>query len=205
MKSFHSFLKILSVVLLISGIGFSAYGQNYPGNDHKIYQICVGTIGVGESLAPFDNLRDFGFISMYSLAYPPTEQSEVTGSNRRVFLGPYLGEESANKVLGMVQTRGYTDAYIEADENTLQSKKGRNLIYSVQIGAFANPNMRKFSSITNMFAHGIFLTYEGGLFKVLSGMYDSDNADYVRSEVVPYLKSRGYNGFLRAFRQPYGG
>ena len=205
MKILYSPLRIIFIISLISLASLTGFSQNYPGNDHKICQIYVGTVGGGENLTRFDNLRDFGFINLYSLANPPIDQSEVTGISRKVFLGPYLGFESAEKVLEMVRTRGYSDAYIEADERTLKSNKGKNLVYSVQIGAFENPNMRKFTSITNMFAHGIFLTYEGGLFKVLSGMYDASNADYVRSEVVPYLKSRGYNGFLRTFRQPFGG
>lgn len=203
-------LQFVVVLFAATFSFFSGFAQetsstsNSPGGDHTIYQIYVGTMITEEDLSQFNDLKELGFVRPFSISeLPEVEGVSRDGSGRKVFVGPYLGRSTAEQILTMVWEKGYTDAYIEADEKTLRTDIGQELVYTVQLGAFSKPSMDQYTRIANVLAHGTYMVYEDGYYKVLSGMYPPDFENYIRTKVIPYLKSTGFTGFLRTFREPY--
>ncbi|MEZ4776687.1 MAG: hypothetical protein R3D00_26160 [Bacteroidia bacterium] len=194
---------IIAVFFMLTPV--FAQTDSQPAGDHTIYQIYVGTMNSLEDLAQFDDLKEFGFIRPFSISELPVEQQMVSrdGEGKKVFVGPYLGKATAENILTLIWTRGYSNAFIEADERSLRTNKTQNLTYSVQLGAFQQPDMRRYEKISNVFAYGTFLTFEDGLYKVVAGLYKPESTDYVKSTVIPYLKKQGFNGFVRTVRNPY--
>ncbi|MEZ4827718.1 MAG: hypothetical protein R3C61_15760 [Bacteroidia bacterium] len=201
------FLKLAATVFAVFFVFASTFGQgsSQSAEDHTIYQIYVGTMTSIDGLTQFDDLKDLGFIRPFSIAELPVEQQMVSrdGEGKKVFVGPFLGRATAENILAMIWSRGYSNAFIEADARSLITEKTRNLTYSVQLGAFQQPDMRRYEKISNSLAYGTFLTYEDGLYKVVAGLYKPESVDYVKKTVIPYLKKEGFNGFVRTVREPY--
>ncbi|MDX2250163.1 MAG: hypothetical protein SF052_25495 [Bacteroidia bacterium] len=190
-----------SAVFFMGSIAFSQT-EEQPGADHTIYQIYVGTMTSLEDLNQFEDLKEFGFIRPFSIAELPVQQSRAE-EGKKVFVGPYLGKQTAENILSLIWARGYTNAYIEADERSLRTTKTRALVYSIQLGAFQQPDMRRYEKISNTFAYGTFLTFEDGLYKVMAGLYSPEATGYMKETVIPYLQKLGFSGFTRTVREPF--
>ena len=162
-----------------------------------IYEIQVMITDGPITIDNFPDLKNLGFFKTYTVARGPEEPY----SPLRVCLGPFLGQETAELVLKIVQEKGYDEAFIYTDEQKLHEKDGKELAYSIQVGAFRNLNLRKFQNLANMPAHGMYIAYENGLFKILSGLYNPDEEEYLRNTVLPYYRSElGLDGFIRRIR-----
>lgn len=187
-------------------LGSPLHAQTSQFSDQStIYQLYIGEFDKQADTKQFDRLRKLGFIRYFSIAdeskYTSQAQSPDT---RRVYIGPYIGQLTAEAAMARAWELGFRDAKIEVNTNYLAQEKYKDLSYSLQLGAFENPDMRKFEEIASLPAHGVFLMYEDGFFKVLSGMYRPDEVAYLKRTMIPYLRDMGYYGFVRSFRQPIG-
>jgi hypothetical protein len=203
MKSFPPIFFVLWSLLTASLLPAQISATASEQASEAVYQIFVGKLQPGESLSRFAELTKFGFLRTYSLAEAP----KVQGPSRfeaefPVFVGPYVGKETADQVLIQLRELGYNMAYIEQSSASMTDPDGEPLMYSVQLGAFSELNMTGFEKIANIPAHGVSVLYENGLYKVLCGMYTRTQVAYIKDEVIPYFaNSWGMNGFLKAFRQ----
>lgn len=196
-------LLVLSGLILITHV--QAQEPEIIDDSHTIYQVYLTTVAPGSSLEAFNSLSDLGFVQAYSIANPPTTPGPSrTLEPQSIYLGAYLGLDVAKVVLSEVQSRGYNDARIEADTRSLTEGSNRNLTYTVQLGAFNSLDMGRFAKIANIPAYGVYVTFENGMYKVFSGLYQAEDLAYLKSTVLPYLKNTwGFAGFAKAFRQPY--
>ena len=203
MKSFPLALLVLWSLLTASLLSAQVPPAANEQASDGIYQIFVGKLQPGESLDRFSPLTKFGFLRTYSLAEPPkTQGPSRSEAELPVFIGPYFGKETADRVLEDLRQMGYTMAYIEQSSASLTDPTGEPLMYSIQLGAFSELNMKRFEKIANIPAHGVSVMYENGLYKVLCGMYTRNQVAYIKDEVIPYFaNSWGMNGFLKPFRQ----
>ncbi|MEM7658965.1 MAG: hypothetical protein AAF399_22775, partial [Bacteroidota bacterium] len=146
-----------------------------------------------------------GFLRTFSLAEKPIVQGPSRSqAELPVFLGPFLGETTANQVLAEVQAKGYDFAYIEQGAAQLVNEDGVPLVYSIQLGAFQQPNMSRFQKIANIPAYGVLVMYENGYYKVMSGLYRQDQEGYLKEEVIPYFtKTWGFSGFMKILPQGF--
>lgn len=184
----------------------SAFAQNQPliildegQASQAVYQIYLGKVQPGESFAQFSNVAHLGFLRTFSIEEPPKEQGPSrAAAEQKVFLGPFIGHQTAALIMDKILENGYKDAYMERDEKGLKTYTGESLTHSVQLGAFEQLNMNKFNKIATVPAHGVYVLYEDGLFKVLSGLYPAAEKEYLRKSVVPYMKRVwGFSGFVR--------
>lgn len=196
-------MKTLLIVFALVGVlPFGLFAQtDEPEVRNTIYQVFIGEFDKAEGLQALDPLRELGFIRHFSLTNESDYALKGEDPNKqRIYVGPYLGKVTAEAVMARAWTLGFRDARIEANETYLNSNKYADLEYTVQLGAFEDPDMRNFEEIANLPAHGVFLMYEEGFFKILCGMYRTEETGYVRNEVIPYLRDMGYYGFIRTFR-----
>lgn len=201
MKSFLTSTWIGALLLL----GLSVYAQpeliilDETQAPQAVYQIYLGKLQPGESLDGFADAAHLGFLRTFSIEEPPRVQGSSRASEeKKVFLGPFLGHETATKMMEQLVDLGYIEAYLERDEDGLKTPAGNPLTHSIQLGAFETLDMKKFSKIATVPAHGVFVLYEDGLYKVLSGLYPTTEKAYLRKSVLPYLKNTwGMSGFIR--------
>ena len=198
---------LIGCLLCISQIGLSQNDaliimDEAPG-PQAVYQIYLGNVQPGQSMNIYSDVSHLGFLRTFSIQEPPLEQGPSRASaEQKVFLGPFLGEKTAKEMMEKVLNLGYIDAYLEKDEAGLSTPSGTKLTHTVQLGAFEQLDMQKFTKIANVPAHGVFVLYEDGLYKVLSGLYPSEEKEYIRKSVIPYMKKVwGMKGFLRAIDQ----
>ena len=192
MKAF-ALLKWAVVIILLSTTRLYAQSSEY----NTIYHIQL--VSSEDKIAPnsFDHLHDLGFVRIISTLRGPAEAE----GPQRVILGPFLGDETAQYVLNEAIVRGYNDAFIFADDITLQEGKGKELTQTLQIGAFSKLNLNMFKPIANFPAHGMYVVYEDGLFKVFAGMYSQDQLGYLKRTIIPhYRREIGLDCFIRQFR-----
>jgi len=153
-----------------------------------------------DSLVPqtyFAGLYSLGFIKYFGVERGPLDDS----SKVRIMLGPYLGTTTADFVLQQVWKKGFPDAKLVEDDLTLIEGSGANLTHTVQVGAFRRPHFDMYEPLVSIPAHGMFIVYENGLFKVLSGLYTSQEESYLRQSVIPYYQNEfGLYGFVRKIR-----
>lgn len=198
-------MKTLLIALTLAGLfPFRSFAQfDEPEERNIIYQVFIGEFDKQADSHQFEGLQHLGFLRHFSIENETSLASQDQNPDmQRMYVGPYLGKATAEAVLARAWTLGFSDARIESNEQYLTSDKYADLQFTVQLGAFEDPDMRKFEEIASLPAHGVYLMYEEGFFKVLSGMYRPEEIDYVRNEVIPYLRDLGYYGFVRTFRTP---
>ncbi|MEO1448663.1 MAG: hypothetical protein AAFV07_04000 [Bacteroidota bacterium] len=196
---------LLVLCLMGVSLGLRAQEPEIVDDSHTVYQVYLTTVAPGSSLAEFADLEDLGFVQIFSMVNPPTTPGPSRALEpQAVYLGSYLGLETAEHVLQKVRTRGYIDARIEADTRSLTEGSNRNLTYTLQVGAFNELDMDRFTKVANIPAYGMFVKWEKGYFKVFAGMYSEAELDYLKGTVQPYFKSQwGIDGFPKSFRSAY--
>lgn len=164
-----------------------------------VYQIYLGKVQPGESFDQFSDVSHLGFLRTFSIEEAPKVQGPSrAAAEQKVFLGPFIGHKTAAKMMDKILEMGYEDAYMERDEKGLQTGKGEALTHSVQLGAFEQLNIKRFNKIETVPAHGVYVKYEDGYFKILSGLYPASEKEYLRKSVIPYMKRVwGFEGFVR--------
>lgn len=169
-----------------------------------VYRIFVGTISENESLSQFNDLTSLGFVQ----SFPLTEISATEGVTRasrekKVYLGPFLGRETVTGLLPKVLQKGYVEAFVEMDDQMLKKSIKDQQELTVQLGAFKNLDLRSFVGMDNIPAHGMYIKYEDGFYKVFAGIYGVDQTHHIEKTVMPYFKKRGFDGFMRPFLRPH--
>lgn len=145
----------------------------------------------------YASVNDLGFFKTVAVERSPGEELRRV----KVCVGPFLGKEAADLVLAIARSRGYAEAFIQAETYPFEGTEGKELTYTVQVGAFNKLDISKYQGIANLPAYGLFITYEEGMFKVLAGMYPESDKEYLREQVLPYYRRElGLDGFVRAFR-----
>ncbi len=164
---------------------------------HTIFRIQITTLEQSIDVDTFSNLNHLGFIRLNPMERGPLEDDSPVS----VMLGPYLGANTADYVLQKVWEKGYTEAKLIKDDFSLLSGEGTELTHTIQVGAFRRPYLNKFTDISTIPAHGMYIVYEEGLFKIFSGLYSSQEESYLRESVIPYfLEEFGLYGFVRKLR-----
>ncbi len=164
---------------------------------HTIYRIQITITEEPDSFNFVPDLNHLGFVRLYPLERGPMEEKSPV----RVMLGPYLGANTADFVLQKVWKKGYTEAQLIKDDFSLLNGEGTGLTHTIQVGAFKKPYLNKYNDISTIPAHGMFIVYEEGLFKIFSGLYTSQEESYLRNSVLPYFREEyGLYGFIRKLR-----
>ncbi|MCI4669422.1 MAG: hypothetical protein MRZ79_14910 [Bacteroidia bacterium] len=198
-------IRILGIasILLLFNIGLLAQTNYIQEGRDGIYQIYIGPAKIGTEEKVYSKLRKYGFLRPFSITQVSAGEP---GENLPIYLGPYLGRETADHVLAMVQKMGYADAYVEGDEVSLTTNEGAQLTHTVQIGAYENLDASFYASLSNQPAKGVFILYEEGLYKFMGGLYPESSEAYLENYAVKYWnESLNINAFVRPFRNPYSG
>ena len=189
----QKYLPYFMCLLFLVGVSLSRLAAQ-ENRYHNIYYI---QLMVAEQPIELPYLQDLGFVSLTSLERGPADSLSAV----RVLLGPYLGELTADHVLHKVWEKGFEGAKLVQGPIDLQRGEGQNLTHTVQVGAFRRMHLEKYKQLSNLPAHGMYIVYEDGLFKVLSGLYAEADSAYLWNTVIPYYqKTMGLDGFVRRFR-----
>ncbi len=162
-------------------------------NQATIYQIQLGAYSKDVDQSKFNNLVDLGLLHFESI---DSDRVDAPQGVTRVFLGRYLDIETAEYALKQAKKRGYTRAFLEQDEFTLNSEEGQAVNLTVQIGAFKKVNMRIFEGLGNT----VYITRKNGLFKVQLGVYPNTYRSYLEQEIVPMIEERKYEAMITSIR-----
>ncbi|MEM7105423.1 MAG: SPOR domain-containing protein [Bacteroidota bacterium] len=176
-------------ICLFIGLPFNSIGQVEQFN---IYQVQVGAFQGDVDLNQFKDLQDLGEVTTRSIRFGGAPNDGYT----RVFVGKFLGEKTALKMLEIIRKRGYPDAVFNVDNVNLNISDGRFLIYTLQMGA----HKRKFN-IKKYNGYGEFVLYENGFYKICYGLYASEDVPKLRKEIIPNIRKKRLKPFPKRFRQ----
>lgn len=193
-------------IFIFAGFFLCLMGNTLSQNDYiregrnGLYQIYLGEASFGQEKKAFAKAAKYGFFRPFSIVETGEESPE---RKNPMFLGPYLGRETAEYVLEKLQKIGYNQAYIEGDEVSLATGKGKLLTHTVQVGAYEFLDARLFASVSNQPAGGVVILYEDGLLKLLAGLYPASSEAYLKEYALKYWKNTlGAEVFVRPFRSP---
>lgn len=202
MKHFSKLTNILPfLAFMLAGLLVQAQTQiqhQAPEPQLHVFQIYVGNLGPGESLSAYAPLQKLGFLSHFSVASQITQAGPSRNqAPKPVYLGPYLSQETADRLLERVKALGFTEAYVESDQTRSKPELPSGRSHTVQLGAFKDPDLRKFATWTSLPAFGMFIKYEDGWLKLFSGLYAEAELNHVRKVVLPFWRRKGFTPILR--------
>jgi hypothetical protein len=189
--------KYLPIILLLLLV-FPARISAQVSDRDVLYLILIESHYGEPDLLPFDNLEDLGILR----AEPINDDYLVMGLYQ-VYLGWYIGRETAESVLSQVVARGYPHAQLMADYFTLRHGEGAMDNHSIQVGAYSVLDMKEFGSQIGMATLqdvNVYIMLEDGVYKILMGLFPESEAEDVRTVMLPVLGQRGIYGYVRRFR-----
>lgn len=185
----------LVIVLLISSL--IPLTAQVAGNMKYIYQVQLEVVDGKPEKEKFSRFENLGFLTFYSEARGPEDATTPT----RVCLGPYLGKVAAERIVIEARSLGYKDAFFYLEDSALV-EDGEPLTHTIQLGAFVRPNLSLYKNLSNFPARGLIITYEAGMYKLLSGLYAAKKEEYLKSTMLPYYKHElGLDCFIRTIQK----
>lgn len=157
-------LHLLIIGLILSpGI---VLGQNNPIDLGTQYQIHLGGFSNTVQLVDFDNVQDLGILSTTCIQKKTNTGDGLT----HVYLGIYLGKNTAEKLLNEVKARGYKGATLIEESASLNSSVGKKFTSAIQIEIQNRPNLTKLQSISRDHRIYVILTNRG--YQILTELHN---------------------------------
>lgn len=186
----RTLLSSLLVILFVSSSTFLIGQDADEYQTFDIYQIQLGAFKAQPDLKDFSDLKDLGKLSFKPIAFDEPEDDL-----HRVFLGTFLGKETALKVMEIVRARGYEDAVYDVDDYNLNHSTGKSLRYTLQLAA----NKKKYN-ISGYDDYADYVLYQKGFYRICFGLYPKSDLKDIRKQVLPGLKKKGIKPYFRKFR-----
>ena len=186
--------SLLFLVILMT-LSFSLPAQNPEIHENSfIHQIQLAAYEGEVDWERFKDLQDIGLVSTQSIDSDP-DAFEKKDNYIRVFVGKYIGKKTVNAVKKLLKKKGFTDTKIETDSYHLNHSTGKNLRYTVQLGAFKKLNLEKFTEISQI--EYLHILYQDGSFRVLYGFYPNEQ---MAESALKLLEDQGFSGIVKTFR-----
>ncbi len=172
-------MKTLLHLLLVACMSFtfSTSATSSPSAEEQVYMIHVGAF-VKTKIADFEKIRPLGFLYV----------KQYDDKLMRVYMGDYMTEAAANKVLVGVKDRGYPDAYV-----TRRGLAEGKEVAVIQLGIAQvgeDINWRKYAQ-----AGPIMVQANGKQLKVVVGTFPT--VEYAKNRIGA-IRSAGYSdAFVR--------
>ncbi len=153
-------------------------GQAALNEASTVHQIQLGAFSKDANVAAYVDLSDVGYI-----------ESIPRGAHQKVFVGPYMGRESAAQALQVVRRRGFQDAFIDASTVDLFANANR----VVQLGAYNSLDMSRFDDLEA----DLYVLVEKNVYKVVTLPFDAQNPPADLAGKLGYFKAMGFGTYVR--------
>lgn len=133
-------------------------------DDDRIYKIRVASARGQIFIDNFQKLNRYGI-----LLFEPADNGYT-----RVYLGTYIGRNTALKILNSVKAAGFRSAYLVLDQELYNSSTPQEVIYyTYQLCATRKLNLSKvLNKMDPINAQSVHLTYANGFYRYSLGIYD---------------------------------
>jgi hypothetical protein len=161
-------------------------------NVNSIYDIRLGAYSKGLSDNAFDNLKDLGLLKVIN-----NEDGMLL-----VYLGSYMGKQTANKILATVKSRGYKTAYLEAVKTDFINAQGVELTHTYQFCSVKRLDVRR---IGNLIAQDVslldklYISFDGSHYQMSLGLV----SPAFSPEIPKYQEFAASAGFADAFMRTF--
>jgi hypothetical protein len=176
---------ILLLLLLVNLVRAQADGM---------YRIKLMTISKDSDNRIFNKLKDLGIVS-----YEPTQNESL-----RVYLGTYLGKNTASRVLVDVKNRGFSSAYVESTGGKFVAESGDSLTHTMQFIALKRLDIRAIvdnPKLAKSDQKDVYIWYHNGFYRVSLGIINPN-----QNEQIAHFKGVTDNmGFKTSFVQKFAG
>lgn len=143
------------------GILFWVSSYSFLTAQVGLYRVRLAALQKDVSLETFKKMEDLGV-----LFTEPLENGFT-----RIYLGTYLGRNTATRVMNTAKQRGYKTSYT-AEE---MPETPKNNDYTVQIGSFKKLDVRKFNALDTEYRNKLYISYHKGFYRVSLGIFDKNN------------------------------
>ncbi len=132
--------------------------------DDRIYKIRLSSLKGEVWFEKFDKVASYGVL---------TVEPAVNGFNR-VYIGNYIGRQTAQQVLNMIKRRGFRSAYLVLDNDLYDTDSPEDQrYYTFQFAAVKRLNISKFiNKLSRIDQALLHIRYDNGFYKYSIGMYD---------------------------------
>jgi hypothetical protein len=153
-------MKKTGLLLVLFICSISLYGQM----DDRIYKIRLVSLQGQVIYEKFDKVRKYGVLEM-----EPSENGFT-----RVYLGTYIGKNTAQRVLNLVKRKGFQGAYLILDDELYDEDSPKELLYyTFQITALKKLDNSKILSGLDAFDQAlVHVRYHNGFYKYSLGLYN---------------------------------
>lgn len=161
-------------------------------NINSIYDIRLGAYSKGLSDNAFDNLKDLGLLKVIN-----NEDGMLL-----VYLGSYMGKNTADKILATVKSRGYKTAYLEAVKSDFINAQGVELTHTYQFCSVKRLDVRR---IGNLIAQDVslldklYISFDGSHYQMSLGLV----SPAFSPEIPKYQEFAASAGFTDAFMRTF--
>jgi len=134
----------------------------------------------------FDKVSQYGV-----LTYEPAGNGFT-----RVYLGSYIGRNTAQRVLNLVKRRGFGSAYLVLDNNLYDSDSPEELrYYTFQFTALKKLDISKFiNALPQVDRQVLHIRYDNGFYKYSVGMYDPARFPQAEQNYRDMAVNMGFTG-----------
>lgn len=162
----HRFQHLFVLLILAIFLPGIAFAQNSFADLGTQYQIHLGGFSSTVQLEDFDNVQDVGILTTTCIQKKTNTGDGLT----HVYLGIYLGKNTAEKLLSEVKLRGYKGATLIEDEVSYNSESGKKVTSAIQIELQPRPNLTNLQSIPSEQNIYVILTSKG--YQILTSLHN---------------------------------
>jgi len=162
--------------------------SKYRG-DKSVCRIRVAAVSGAVDRERIAKLADLGIIS-----YEATDNGYTY-----VYLGKYLGKETAYRVLDRVKARGHRSAFVVVEQDYINAQQTDAPDYSTfQVASLKKLDLESFNALADSFRGDIYVTYNSGYYRLSMGLYQKQLYPYIEEEFRNMAARLGYGeGFSR--------
>ena len=161
-------------------------------NVNSIYDIRLGAYSKGLSDNAFDNLKDLGLLKVIN-----NEDGMLL-----VYLGSYMGKNTATKILATVKNRGYKSAYSEAVKTDFINAEGVELTHTYQFCSVKRLDVRRIGNLISQdvsLLDKLYISFDGSHYQMSLGLV----SPALSPEIPKYQEFAASAGFTDAFMRTF--
>lgn len=158
-------------------------------NDKSVCRIRVAAVKGAIDRERVAKLADLGIIS-----YEATDNGFTY-----VYLGKYIGKETAYRILDRVKARGHGSAFVVVEQDFINAQQQDAPDYSTfQVASLKKLDLESFNALADSFRGDIYVTYNSGYYRLSMGLYQKQLYPYIEEEFRNMAARLGYgDGFSR--------
>lgn len=188
---FLHFGVLLILVIFLPGI---IHSQNSFSDLGSQFQIHLGGFSTSVQLQDFDNVQDLGILSTACIQKKTNTGDGLT----HVYLGIYLGKNTAEKLLNEAKARGYKGATLIEEKVSFSSPEGKKFTSAIQIELQSRPNLTKLQSISS--EHKIYLVLTTRGYQVLTYLHNPAHRTPDFKRTLDFFVDRDYDAYPVKYR-----